>query len=97
MDPEDGENRTLEEVPDEMDAFNDDTFGAGADAWDEEGHEQLAKLTEEELHGVQASNDFFDFNEADDDCLEPPGSETLNGDFADMKLEQNLGKNCTIL
>merc|ERR1712223_1012378 len=75
------------EDTDAFDAFNDDTFGAGADAWDEEDHEQLAKLTEEEMHGFSAANDFFELDDAtggDDDCLEPAGSTTINGDEEDL-------------
>ena len=64
-----------------FDEFNDDTFGAGADTWDEEGHEELAKMTEEEIHGLETANDFFELGADDvlDDCLEPSGSETING------------------
>ena len=69
-----------------FDAFNDDTFGADADTWNEDEALELAKLTEEEMHGmhgIQTSNDFFeleDANAGDDDCLEPAGSSTINGD-----------------
>ena len=79
MDP----NANDEEDTEAFDAFNDDTFGAGADAWNEEDHEELAKLTEEELHGFGAGNDFFELDGADagdDDCLEPAGESTINGD-----------------
>ena len=94
MDPDDDLDRG-EKVDADLEAFdeyNDDTFGAAADAWDEDGHEELAKMTEEELHGVSASNDFFDLdnngdandffdldNNIEGDCLEAPGSETING------------------
>ena len=40
MDP----NANDEEDTEAFDAFNDDTFGASADAWNEEDHEELAKL-----------------------------------------------------
>ena len=66
-----------------FDAFNDDTFGAGADTWNEDDHEELAKLTEEEIHGFHAGNDFFDLDQAsaaDEDCLEPAEASTINGD-----------------
>ena len=66
-----------------FDAFNDDTFGAGADAWNEDDHEELAKLTEEEIHGFNAGNEFFELDKdssALDDCLEPPDVSTINGD-----------------
>ena len=36
-----------DEVEDELDAFNDETFGGGADEWVEDAHEELAQLTEE--------------------------------------------------
>ena len=67
MDPDDdldvGEN-TNEDF-EAFDEFNDDTFGASADAWDEDGHEELAKMTEEELHGVSAANEFFELDDND--------------------------------
>ena len=66
-----------------FDAFNDDTFGAGADTWDEEGHEELAKITEEEIHGFNAGNEFFELDKDAsglDDCLEAPDTSTINGD-----------------
>merc|ERR1719266_170684 len=84
-DPESHPNGS--EDTDAFDAFNDDTFGAEADTWNEEDHEQLAKLTEEEMHGFSAANDFFELDDAgggDDDCLEPAGSTTINGDEEDL-------------
>ena len=42
-----GGNGVHDEVEDELDAFNDETFGGGADEWVEEAHEELAQLTEE--------------------------------------------------
>ena len=38
-----------------------DTFGAAADAWDEDGHEELAKTFQEGA----GSNDFFDLGNND--------------------------------
>ena len=35
------------EPEDDLDAFNDDTFGGDADEWKEDDHEQLAQLTEQ--------------------------------------------------
>ena len=42
-----GNNGVAGEVEDELDAFNDETFGGGADEWVEDAHEELAQLTEE--------------------------------------------------
>ena len=40
--------------PEEFDAFNDDTFGdGGGDEWNEDAHEALAAMTEEEMKAVQ--------------------------------------------
>ena len=39
-----------------------DTFGAAADAWDEDGHEELAKTFQD---GAGATNDFFDLGNND--------------------------------
>ena len=38
-----------------FDAFNDDTFGGGGegDEWNEDAHEALAAMTEEEMKAVQ--------------------------------------------
>lgn len=68
-----------------FDAFNDDTFGDAAAAWNEDDHEELAKVVEEEIHGDTAGNDFFELDNADGDdgdCLEPPGTSTINGERA---------------
>ncbi len=83
-----------------FDAFNDDTFGAAADEWKEEDHEELAKLTESELRAGGAAalhmggngdaEDFFDLGhvDADDgDCLEPPGESTINGEEGEIEKE----------
>ena len=44
-------------LPEEFDAFNDDTFGdagGGVDTeWNEDAHEALAAMTEEEMKAVQ--------------------------------------------
>ena len=37
-----------------FDAFNDDTFGGADDEWNEDAHEALAAMTEEEMKAVQA-------------------------------------------
>jgi len=57
-----------DEVEDELDAFNDETFGGGADEWVEDAHEELAQLTEEERNALKASNDFFEFGSDDEGC-----------------------------
>jgi hypothetical protein len=65
-----------------FDTFNDDTFGASADTWNEDDHENLVKLTDDELTSMEASNDFFDLgnNDAEDgDCLEPLEAINMNG------------------
>ena len=35
------------EPEDDLDAFNDETFGGEADEWQESAHEELAELTEQ--------------------------------------------------
>ena len=105
MDPseDDLDRETFNNDPEEFDAFNDDTFGASADAWNEDDHENLAKLTEEEIHGFQAGNDFFELDNLKDDgdCLEPPGEETLNGDLEtqleSLEIEQSKLMICSDL
>ena len=91
MDPseDDLDAETFNTGPEEFDAFNDDTFGASADTWNEDAHEELAKITEEEMQGLnlQTDNAFFELDDNgadfdDGDCLETPGAETLNGDQA---------------
>jgi len=48
------------EPEDDLDAFNDETFGGG-DNWEEGAHEQLAVLNEEERQALKQSEDFFQF------------------------------------
>jgi len=81
---------------DELDAFNDDTFGTGADEWQEDAHEELAQLTEEERKALKASNDFFEFGEDDEgECLEPETAGGLEeedeGGNLDSAADQLLG------
>jgi len=80
---------------DELDAFNDDTFGAAADEWKEDTHEELAQLTEEERKALKASNDFFEFGEDDEgECLEPETGgldEEDEGGCLDSAADQLLG------
>ena len=54
LEPEDG---------DELDAFNDETFGGDGmgDTWEENQHEKLALITEEERMALQQSSEFFNF------------------------------------
>ena len=51
------------EPEDELDAFNDETFGGDGlgDQWEENAHEQLAMMTEEERMGLKQSDAFFNF------------------------------------
>ena len=51
------------EPEDELDAFNDETFGGDGlgDQWEENAHEQLAMMTEEERIGLKQSDAFFNF------------------------------------
>ena len=43
-----------------FDAFNEDTFGDGlGDEWNEDAHEALAAMTEEEMKAVQARRMLF--------------------------------------
>ena len=50
------------EPEDDLDAFNDETFGDGlGDAWQEDAHEQLAQMTEQERIALKQSSEFFDF------------------------------------
>lgn len=51
------------EPEDELDAFNDETFGGDGlgDQWEENAHEQLAMMTEEERVGLKQSEAFFNF------------------------------------
>jgi len=68
------------EPEDDLDAFNDETFGDGiGDAWQEDAHEQLAKMTEQERIALKQSSEFFDFGSDGEelggeleDALEPP-------------------------
>jgi len=68
------------EPEDDLDAFNDETFGDGiGDAWQEDAHEQLAKMTEQERLALKQSSEFFDFGSDGEelggeleDALEPP-------------------------
>ena len=54
----------------EFDEFNDDTFGVGAEEWEEDQHEQLAMLTEDERKALAQSNDFFANQEEEDQVEE---------------------------
>ena len=51
------------EPEDELDAFNDETFGGDGlgEQWEENAHEQLAMMTEEERIGLKQSDAFFNF------------------------------------
>jgi len=68
------------EPEDDLDAFNDETFGDGlGDAWQEDAHEQLAQMTEQERIALKQSSEFFDFGSDGEelggeleDALEPP-------------------------
>ena len=48
---------------DALDAFNDETFGGDGlgEQWEENAHEQLAMMTEEERIGLKQSDAFFNF------------------------------------
>jgi len=73
------------EPEDDLDAFNDETFGDGlGDAWQEDAHEKLAQMTEQERLALKQSNEFFDFGSDGEelggeleDALEP--TPKLNG------------------
>merc|ERR1719341_126112 len=69
------------EPEDELDAFNDETFGGDelGDQWEENAHEQLAMMTEEERVGLKQSEAFFNFGSDGEelggdleDALDPP-------------------------
>jgi len=69
------------EPEDELDAFNDETFGGSGlgDTWEENQHEQLAIMTEEERLALKQSSEFFNFGSDGEelggemeDALEPP-------------------------
>jgi len=55
-----GQEETFGGLEDDLDAFNDETFGGG-DRWEENDHEQLAVLTEQERLALKQSEDFFQF------------------------------------
>jgi len=57
---EEGEPGGQASFEDDLDAFNDETFGGG-DTWVEGDHEQLAEMTEKEKLAMLASNQFFQF------------------------------------
>jgi len=71
------------EPEDDLDAFNDETFGDGlGDAWQEDAHEQLAQMTEQERIALKQSSEFFDFGSDGEelggeleDALEPPAKQ----------------------
>ena len=62
-DPNDGKGEDDFGPEDELDAFNDETFGGGGlgDEWKEDAHEELAMLTEQERTALKQSQDFFNF------------------------------------
>jgi len=71
------------EPEDDLDAFNDETFGDGiGDAWQEDAHEQLAKMTEQERIALKQSSEFFDFGS---------DGEELGGELEDAQPNQNGG------
>lgn len=47
------------EGADDLDAFNDDTFGVGAEEWHEDKHEELAQMTEEERRHREVGKRFW--------------------------------------
>jgi len=61
--PPDEETFGALEAEDDLDAFNDETFGGGGlgEEWKEDAHEELAALTEQERVAMKQSNDFFNF------------------------------------
>lgn len=104
--PEGQEDFTIIGDEDELDAFNDETFGS-ADQWQESEHENLAKLTEQERSALQASNDFFDFGSGDDEgeSLEPEPNQNGGSDdgaggdlpqLSKLNLEQGVQAPLTI-
>jgi hypothetical protein len=85
-------------VEDELDAFNDETFGGGTDEWMEDAHEELAQLTEEERNALKASNDFFEFGSDDEGCaleaepsLDHPPAATDSRGSLDEAADQLMG------
>lgn len=72
----------------DLDAFNDETFGGEVAEWEESAHEQLAQLTEAERCALQNSNDFFEFgNDDEGEALEPEPKANGRQD----RLESSLG------
>eukprot|EP00088_Acartia_fossae_P017905 TRINITY_DN20252_c0_g1_i3.p1 TRINITY_DN20252_c0_g1~~TRINITY_DN20252_c0_g1_i3.p1 ORF type:complete len:988 (-),score=346.56 TRINITY_DN20252_c0_g1_i3:228-3191(-) len=67
-------------VEDELDAFNDETFG-GEEEWVEETHEELAQLTEEERKALKDSQAFFELDGCEGEALEAEGG--LEGGLED--------------
>ena len=82
---------------DDLDAFNDETFGGGGlgDEWKEDAHEELAMLTEQERVAMKQSQDFFNFGSDGEelggeleDALEPPA--TQNGGISHNNMVQRM-------
>jgi len=82
---------------DDLDAFNDETFGGGGlgDEWKEDAHEELAMLTEQERVAMKQSQDFFNFGSDGEelggeleDTLEPPA--TQNGGISHNNMVQRM-------
>ena len=78
---------------DDLDAFNDDTFGGAGlgDEWKEDAHEELAMLTEQERMALKQSQDFFNFASDGEelggeleDALEPGPGQTSGESHSDM-------------
>jgi len=65
---------------DELDAFNDETFGGEGGEWEESAHQELADLTEQERAALKQSEDFFEFGSDD-------GGDEIGGALEDEPLE----------
>jgi len=84
------------EPEDDLDAFNDETFGDGlGDAWQEDAHEKLAQMTEQERLALKQSNEFFDFGSDGEelggeleDALEPPPKQNGSSHGLSDRLDQ---------
>ena len=84
------------EPEDELDAFNDETFGGDGlgEQWEENAHEQLAMMTEEERQAHQQSDAFFNFGSDGEelggdleDPLEPPPRTNGSAPLLTQKME----------
>jgi hypothetical protein len=94
--PENVNNPNLEA----FDAFNDETFGASAEAWDEDIHEELAKMIEIVNTGLKASNAFNDetsgaaadawYEDGHEELIKTKENELENSNWLEEYLEQEI-------